>query len=314
MHVRLALVAMFATACYAPNARPGAPCGPGGECPANLACVAGICGGTEPGDATLDDDAAQVAIDAPPDGPSYVPWGTPVLLTSLETPGSGETDPSVTADKLTAVLSADSGPSDADIYIATRAAVTDTFTFTLLTALNSVGFEDQSAEISADGRTIYFTSDRSGQDEVYISTFDTVWSTPTIAVDLSSSANDGDVAISPDGLTAAVLRKTSPQRIYIYTRANTTLPFSGATLHAELNVTSDIASPTITNGAAVIYLQAGSPRDIYRASRVGNGTFTTPVPVTELNVPNARDAAPFVLQGDDYMIFERAGDIYETTR
>jgi hypothetical protein len=36
--------------------------------------------------------------------------------------------------------------------------------------------------------------------------------------------------------------------------------------------------------------------------------------VTEINVLNVRDAAPFVIQTDDYMIFDRSGDIYETTR
>lgn len=320
MRCLLALVATLVAACYAPSAQPGAPCGPGGECPAGQLCIANVCGGTAPADdapVQLDDapiDTTMITTDAPLDGPPYVPWGTPVALTSLESPGSGETDPAVSSDKLTAVFVADTAVNDADIYIATRNAVTDTFTYTLLTALNTATFNDESPEISGDGNTIYFTSNRSGSDEVYKSTFTTVWSAPILAVDLSSASNDGDIAISPDGLTAVVQRAGSTNRFYIYTRGAVTDLFANGTIHTELNVTGDIAAPTITNNGAIMYLHAGGSRDLYVATRMGNGTYTTPVAVTELNMAAIRDAAPFVLQTDDYMIFERAGDIYETTR
>lgn len=313
----LALVATLAAACYAPSAQPGAPCGPGDSCPTDQECRSGVC---YPSGAPVDaseqiiDAPIDTAVDAPTDGPPYVPWGTPMLLTTLDSPGTGETDPSVTSDKLTAVFVADTAANDADLYIATRAAVTDTFTYTILTALNATGFNDESPEISGDGKTLYFTSNRSGAVEVYKSTFTTVWSAPVVAADLSSASADGDLAISPDALTAVVLRNTSPQRIYMYTRATTADAFANATIHTELNVTTDIAAPSITNGGAILYLHAGAPRDLYVATRTPNGTYTTPVPVAELNVVAVRDAAPFVLQADDYMIFERAGDLYETTR
>jgi hypothetical protein len=320
MSRRLVLATALLAGCYAPTANPGAPCAPNGECPSGQECRSGWCypvGAPYDAEEVLVDDAlvdSVPMVDAPPDGPPYIPWGTPTLLTSLETPGSGETDPSVTPDRLTAVLSADTAVNDSDIYIATRAALTDTFTFTLLTAVNAATFNDDSPEISADGKTLYFSSNRSGADEIYISTFTTVWSTPVIATDLSSTGSDGDLAISPDGLTAAVVRTGGTNRIYIYKRASTTVAFGSPTLHAELSVTTDIAAPTITNGGDIIYFHAGASRDIYRSTLKGNGSYTMPAAVTELNMAGIRDAAPFVSQTDDYMIFERSSDIYETTR
>ncbi len=324
MRCSLAIAAIFAAACYGPSAQPGAPCGPGDECPTGQECRAGTCFvvGAPSDSNPFDDsemfdapgDTSQIVADAPIDGPPYIPWGTPTLLTTLETPGAGEDDPSVTTNKLTVVFTADTAVNDSDIYIATRSAVTDTFSFSLLTAVNAVGFNEVSPEISGDGNTLYFTSNRSGNEEIYKSTFTTSWSAPVIATDLSSTSSDGDVAISPDGLTAVVVRNGTPNRMYVYTRASTAVTFSAPAIHTELNVTDDIAAPSITNGAAIIYLHAGAIRDLYRATRNTNGTFTTPVPVSELNTVNVRDAAPFVLETDDYLIFSRAGNIYETVR
>jgi hypothetical protein len=313
-------LAVALAACYGPSVQPGAPCGPNGECPSGLECRDNIC--VTPGgaldDATLDDAAADTAMllpdamaDAMADAmPGYVPWGTPVQLTSLEPPTSGESDPSITANRLTAVLT--SG-SPADIWECTRTALTDTFTCAAITAINSA-MGEKSPEISADGATLYFASERSGDYEIYTATKGGGgWGTPALVTQLNTSSSDEDLAISPDGLTAVVLQDTSPNHFRVATRLLTALPFGTPVVHAELEITTDIAAPSITNGGATIYFHAGATRDLYVAYRQMNGTYTTPSPVVELNTA-ARDAAPFVSADDKYMIFERAGDIFETTR
>jgi Tol biopolymer transport system component len=173
---------------------------------------------------------------------------------------------------------------------------------------------EKSPELSADGTTLYFATNRGGNYDIYVSKLvGTVWSTPLIDGALSTAGNESDIAISPDGLTAAIVENVTANHISIATRASTALPFGTPVVHTELEVTTDIAAPTITNGGAIIYFHVGATRDIYRALRKGNGMYATPSPVTELNTAG-RDAAPFVSADDKYMLFERSGDIYETSR
>ena len=256
-------------------------------------------------------DGSMVTVDAPVDGSTvYVPWGTPVAVPSLNAvSGQGEDDPSFTSNKLT-VMETSNSPDD--IFECTRPAIGQAFTCVVL-AINSTT-DDKSPEISADGLTLYFISDRGGAFDVYKSTKSGgVWSTPAIATDLSSTMTDDDLAISPDGLTAVVVQDPGTNHMVFFTRASTAVPFANPVTHTELEITADIAAPTITNNGAIIYFHAGGTRDIYMATRKVNGTYNTPVPVTELNTA-ARDAAPFVSADDKYMLFERAGDIYETSR
>jgi hypothetical protein len=314
------IIAALLAACYQPTLHEGAPCGPGASCPTGQECRAGTCYfTTTPADANLFGDAIEldgsmITTDAPPDGPPYVAWSTPVELTTLETPDDGEDDPSITADLKTVVMKASvNGTSDDNLQICTRAtAMTDGFTCTALTALNSTSIES-SPEISADGKTIYFVSDRTtaGNGDVWVSTLaNNVWSAPTMDAPLSSG-DVGDLAISPDGLTALVQHGGT---FYIHTRSSTTAPWGSEVVHNELLVSSTPTAPTITNGAQTVYLHAGSPRDIYISHRNANGTFQPPTLVTELNMTATRDAAPFVSQNDKYMIFERDYEIFETTR
>jgi hypothetical protein len=305
------------TACYGPAASTGVACGPGDACPSGQECRAGVCVpiGT-PFDAAPTDDAAgdapadatMVTIDAPPDAPPVLgPWGTP---TEIEVTIGGETDPSITQDRLTMVLISE---DDDDIYIGTRANVTQDFTFTELAAVNSSS-GDKSPEISADGLTLYFVSSRGGDYDVYRSTFTTQWSPPVLVPELSTDEDDSDLAISPDGLTAAVVTNTATNIIRIHTRASTAVPFGAGVDHPEMTLgLTDPGAPTITNGGAIVYLHVGSTRDIYMATRKMDGTYNLAVAVPELNT-GSRDAAPFVLGDNKYMLFERSSDIYETSR
>jgi len=313
------LVALLA-ACYGPSASSGAPCGPNGECPSGLDCIGGLClppGSTPRDDAAIGDDADMqadgnmVTVDAPADGSMmYVPWGTPVAVPSLNAVfGQGEGDPSFTSNRLTVMLTSNSPD---DIFECTRPAIGQAFTCVVL-AINSVT-DDKSPEISADGLTLYFTSDRGGAFDVYVTRkLGGVWINPVVASGLSSATTDDDIAISPDGLTAIVEQDPGTNHFVFYTRASTLQMFANPVTHTELEITADIAAPTITNNGDIIYFHAGATRDIYMATRKLNGTYNTPVPVTELNTAS-RDAAPFVSVDNKYMLFERAGDIYETSR
>jgi Tol biopolymer transport system component len=306
-------------ACYSPTTSPGAPCGPAGECPSGLECQADRClpAGTATDDASIVIDDAD--IDAPaitPDGASpdaaimLGPWGTPTEITSLETPGTNETDPTISMNRLTAVVATSTAD---DIYLCKRTLATDPFTCNVFTAINSTATE-KSPELSPSGSTLYFATNRGGNYDIYYSTLSgTTWSNPTRDDAVSSAGDESDIALSPDGLTAAVLQNGTVNHIALATRTSTAQPFGTLTVHNELEVTADIAAPTLTNGGAVMYFHAGATRDIYMTVRKANGTYNTPVLVTELNT-TLRDAAPFVSADDRYMVFERDGNIYQTSR
>lgn len=307
-------ISVALAACYQPTASPGAPCGPNGECPPSLTCHRSLCivPGSETDDAAIAEDADSDASvsDASDAAPGYVPWGTPAEIVSLETAGSNETDPTISTDRLTAVVA--TGSAD-DIYLCTRAAVADPFTCAVFAAIDSTANE-KSPELTVNGSMVYFATNRGGNYDIYVSTLSgTTWSTPAMDDALSTAGDESDIALSPDGLTAAVAETAGANHLLIATRGSLAQPFGTPVVHPELEVTTDISAPTITNGGDVMYFHAGATRDLYRAVRKGNGTYTTPALVTELNTAT-RDAAPFVSADDKYMLFEHDGDIYESSR
>jgi WD40-like Beta Propeller Repeat len=315
---RAAVIALVLAGCYRAEPSPGAPC-PTGDCPAGQRCIAGTCRADGDPGPTVEPDAAAapdatVPVDAPraPDAPIDAPrsWSTPSLIPGVNSSAT-DGDPSMTADRLTIVFTSNraGGLGVDDIYIGTRASTAAAFTVTALTAINSA-MDEASPEISPDGGTIYFTSNRGGNSDVYVTTRSgTTWSTPQVVTAFNTGSTEGDIAISPDGLTALVERTND---IYIATRASTAAAFGTPTVVSILDVMGDAAAPTLTNGAATVYLHDGPTRDLYVAYRQG-ATFTTPVLVTELNTAG-RDAAPFISADGTRILFERAGELYESTR
>ncbi len=59
--------------CYRPVAPAGAPCSASGDCPADQACIANVCGGVALDAALAEDAPALDALDAPPDAVPTVP-------------------------------------------------------------------------------------------------------------------------------------------------------------------------------------------------------------------------------------------------
>jgi hypothetical protein len=303
------VIALLLAGCYRPAPSPGAPC-PDGDCPSGQRCVAGTC--RADGDPTLD---AEVGSDAAIDAPDAATdplgmWSAPVLIPGVNS-NANETDPSITADRLTIAFASNrpGGLGSDDIYLGTRASTAAPFTVAAITAINSP-MRDRSPEISPDGNTIYFTSNRGGDYDVYASVRSGgVWSAPQPVAVLSSAANEGDVAISPDGLTALVERS---EDLYLATRPSLGAAFAPPVLVPVLDVTGDVASPSLTDDAASVYLHGGGTRDLYVAYRQGN-TFTVPVRIPELTTGD-RDAAPFISPDGKHLVFERDGDLYETSR
>lgn len=242
-------------------------------------------------------------------------WGEPRTLPELHGDGSEE-DPSVTEDRLTIMWSSSRTGNLGmyDVWTASRPSVTSPFEgMRDVTEVNGTEYNG-SPEISADGLMLYFARDLAGVADIYMATRATrtsPWSAPVLRPDLSSAQSDNELAISPDGLTAIVNRGDGD--FYELTRPNTSAMFSGATHRPELRITGDCASPTIDNGARVIYFHANDPRDLYVARRSSVGPFSRPELVTELATAN-RDADPFISADERYLIYSCVDDLCEVTR
>ncbi len=317
------LVLALVVGCYSPTLSPGSPCTEKGTCPGDLVCDMGRCvtpGGPGPidspplvpdaTDATFEIDALGDAF-IPPDSTTGTVWAAPSPLGGgVNTPAT-ETDPSITNDRLTLVFIRNVA-ADEEIFMSTRTTTAEPWgVATAVTALNSTSLE-RSPEIGDDGQAITFTSNRSGNFDVYVSfKVGSTWSAPVVVTELSGTGIENDVAISPDRLTAFVTRGSSPnRRLFRSTRSSVFQVWGAPTQVTE--VTVDVGSPSLTNNGATLYFHANAVRDLFTSQKVGS-VYPAPSPVAELNTAG-RDAAPFVLQGNSYMVFEREGSIFETTR
>jgi len=276
--------------CYAPEALPGAPCDEREICPSSQVCVAGRCERTaaNPADA-ISSDATRT-------------WSVPTIVGI--TPGHSKSDASFTPDRLTIVFT-----DDDDLYMAKRAAIGSAFTVTALTSLNTAMIE-KSPEISADGETIYFASDRAGTYDIYVSTNKLgTWMPPSAVSGWNTAAFEQDVAISPDELTAFIAIGASDLRRSI--RASKTSAWS---MPVSLGVAwgTHPTAPSI-NAAGDVYFHANDPRDLFVARKEG-ATFASPVLVPDLNTATGREAAPCISMDDRYLMFEQDTELVESMR
>lgn len=112
--------------------------------------------------------------------------------------------PWLTADELTIVFVSSrlGGSGGADLFSAQRARLDASFGApTPVAALNSA-FGEGRAAFTADGATVYFSSDREGQSDLFAATRAANgggFSAPFAIAGLNSPAFEGDVILSPDG-------------------------------------------------------------------------------------------------------------------
>jgi len=100
------------------------------------------------------------------------PFGAPAAIPELDYTNRSTVDGFLTDDGLTVFFSsspagADGGAASADLYVAWRRSTAESFSVTQpLDDLNTAA-DERDPWLSADGRTLYFTSDRSGVLQIY---------------------------------------------------------------------------------------------------------------------------------------------------
>src|SRR5262245_48718825 len=165
------LCAVVAAGCFRPDASLGVPCASNGACPSGQICDPNAspprCVDVLPtGDAAPEPDAPP-APDAPIDVDA-LPWQPPTRVILVLPAAGAVDDPTLTDDRLELYFN-----FQADIFVATRASVGAPWSAPVRVAELSSTANETTPEITGDGLTIYFASDRVGTlggEDIWIAT------------------------------------------------------------------------------------------------------------------------------------------------
>ncbi len=253
-----------------------------GGCGFRVAAGTGDAGGF---DATVDSSDGPLPDSDQPD--AALPWGTPALVGFL-----GD-DPTATGDLLELIFN-----SSNDLWVVTRTNVSDSWGTPALITQLSTSFDETTPEITFDGLTMTFSSNRPGGQgghDLWMSTRvsrNAAWQTPVVLADLSSTTGDSAATLSEDALMVAMVRTLGGNDLYIATRLTAALVFGPPQPLAELNTSGHEGSTMLSGDKLMLCfdsLRSGNG-DIYCATRATpTSTFDTPM-LMPFSDPAALDA------------------------
>lgn len=269
-------------------------------------------------------DAAPV-----PDATVLGPWSTPTPIV-LSPANATDDDPSLTGDRLELYIntSRSGGP---DIYVATRAATTEPWGTPERVPLVSSAQNEATPEVSSDGLTLYFASDRpggAGDLDIWVSTRTArteAWGAPTVVAELSSAVHDACPATSASQLQLVMTSFRKPpltwSDIYVSTRTAPTMAWGTPVELDAINTPADDRSPFLTADARSLYLDrtvSGASSDLFVATRPSaTAAFPAAVPISELNTSGAEED-PWVSPDGRHIVFwsdrGATGQLWEATR
>ena len=164
----------------------------------------------------------------------------------------------------------------------------------LVAGINDTGNNGE-GRLSADELTIYFYSDRGGNNNVYTATRASrtdAFGTPQALTSVNTNSADGWPSISSTGLDLFLESNVSGKyAVYVATRSTLLAQFSAPALVANVNIAgTDNGQPNVLPDESAIYFvsyqTASSNWDVYRAARTTGGQFGTPAQVSTINTPS----------------------------
>ncbi len=183
-----------------------------------------------------------------------------------------EVDPTVSSDG-TLLVFRHNGPSD-QLWTATRAAPAQ-FANPAVDAQLTSGAGDVEPFWQVGGQELYFSSKRSGDGDLYRSTYSGTFSAPALVSELSvATSEEGDPVIAPDGLTIYFRSNRpsgGPMAFNIWTASRTVASgaFDVPTLVANVNSDADEGPSWLSLDGCRLYLSSdrAGTNDIYVATR-----------------------------------------------
>jgi hypothetical protein len=261
-------------------------------------------------------------------------FGPPHLIEEIFDPGAEHEDPSMTSDELELYFREVRGADDW-IMVSKRASPGDPWGApTPVTELSVDGFRDDGPEISADGLTIWFASDRPGtvlNTDIWTATRPSrsePWSVPVDVVELNSTEWESDPDVSSDQLSILYTsaREAGINYIFASQRSNTTQSWNAPSPLAWSDGLRPAWDPCLIDHGLTLYFASkrdGAPAtdlgDLFVASRSLVGMpFGQLTLMTELNDPDATDQDPWVSANGKHILFTSArggnNQLYEARR
>ncbi len=234
-------------------------------------------------------------------------WSTPVNLGPIVNSSSGEGWPSISSDGLELYYGSGrpGGHGDADIWVTKRATKEDPWgePVNLGPTVNSSSVEI-GAKISADGLTLYFSSNRPESIEEWDlwmatrATRDDEWSEP---VSIMSSAF---ACFSTDGLV--LFYQDGNLDILMARRNTSTEPFGpGVKLPSQINTSRVEGAPYLSYDGSTLYFSSNNSGGYGK-----NDTWQVSIePVVDLNIDGIVDAADMCIMVDNWGTDEPLCDI-----
>jgi Tol biopolymer transport system component len=226
------------------------------------------------------------------------PWGTPVPLTSINSPDV-DVDPSLTADGLQLFFCSNRGGS-LDVYVSMRAGIDDPWPApTRVDEVSNLFAIEQDSVISADGLTLYFTRNGSIFQATRTSPSGTFGTATAIGGELETTGNNVVSSVTPDQL-AMTLSSTRPggqgaSDIYLATRPDLGAAWSVEPVPGPINGPDTDSDSFLTADRLTLYFDTNRGGEmfanfkIYVATRASvSEPFGEPVPVSELDVAAAQ--------------------------
>jgi Tol biopolymer transport system component len=252
------------------------------------------------------------------------PWSEPVNFDPNINSTYQEGNPSISADQLTLYFSSwrqPEGYGENDLWMIERPAISDPWSETInLGPIINTSYVEIRPDISADGLTLFFSSDRPGgygDLDLWITTRqnrDDPWGPPeNLGPILNSSDRDGGPCISSDGLTL-FLQSDRPggyggRDLYMTTRASTNHPWSTpVNLGPIVNTEVEDGGPSISEDGLTLYFYSKRPGGFGR-----NDLWQVSIdPVVDLNADGIVDSADMCIIVDNWGTDEPLCDIGPT--
>ena len=217
-----------------------------------------------------------------------------------------------------------------DIWVSKRATVSDDWGEPQVVREVNGPTKDSTPRISADGLTLWISSDRDGcvgALDIWRSTRATredAWSVPVCVTELNSATADSSAAANASLLTL-VLTTERPDAVdsdlYWTKRDGLTAPWPTPMLIPNVNTDEDEGGSQLVEGDLKLYFSSSGrseSSDLYVASRsTTEEDFNQIEPISELNT-DAEETSPWISEDGRYIVFSsnRHGmlDLYEAFR